>query len=120
MSGGSGAYPDGERDDGNHCKSTRPAQRPGAVANVLPKGKHGFAPEKIAPIMAQMAAIQLRLAMRLVAESGERAEADGDNLLTVEEAAAKLKCSEDWLYRRAKRLSFRVRVGRNGESPEVL
>ncbi len=79
-----------------------------------------IAPEKIAPIMAQMAAIQLRLAMRLVAESGEHAEADGDNLLTVEEAAAKLKCSEDGLYRRAKRLSFAVRVGRNGESPEVL
>ena len=70
-------------------------------------------PEKIAPMMAQMAAIQLSLATRLVAEGTERPQADTDNLLTVEEAAAKLKCSEDWLYRRAKRLSFAVRVGRN-------
>jgi len=70
-------------------------------------------PEKIAPIMAQMAAIQLSLATRLVAENTERPQADADNLLTVEEAAARLKCSEDWLYRRAKRLPFTVRVGRN-------
>src|SRR5687768_13806520 len=70
-------------------------------------------PEKIGPIMAQMAAIQLSLATRLVAEGRERVSDDADNLLTVEEAAARLKCSEDWLYRRAKRLPFTVRVGRN-------
>jgi excisionase family DNA binding protein len=70
-------------------------------------------PEKIAPVMAQMAAIQLSLAARLVAESTERAQTDADSLLTVEEAAAKLKCSGDWLYRQAKRLPFTVRVGRS-------
>ena len=72
-----------------------------------------IAPEKIAPMMAQMAAIQLSLATRLLAEGTEREQADTDNLLTVEQAAARLKCSEDWLYRRAKRLPFTVRVGRN-------
>ncbi len=70
-------------------------------------------PEHIGPIMAQMAALQLRLATRLVAERIDRDQGEDDNLLTVEEAAAKLKCSEDWLYRRAKRFPFTVRVGRN-------
>jgi excisionase family DNA binding protein len=70
-------------------------------------------PERIAPMMAQMAAIQLSLAARLVAETTERPQADADSLLTVEEAAARLKCSADWLYRHAKRLPFTVRMGRN-------
>ena len=70
-------------------------------------------PEDIGAVMAQMAAIQLSLATRLVAEGTERVQDEGDNLLTVDEAAARLKCSSDWLYRRAKRLPFTVRVGRN-------
>ena len=72
-----------------------------------------IAPENIASVMAQMAAIQMSLATRLVSENTERSQPDADNLLTVEEAAMKLKCSEDWLYKRAKRLPFTVRVGRN-------
>jgi excisionase family DNA binding protein len=72
-----------------------------------------IAPDRIAPMMAQMAAIQLTLATRLVAEATEHQQTDADSLLTVEEAAARLKCSQDWLYRRAKRLPFTVRVGRN-------
>jgi len=70
-------------------------------------------PEDIGAVMAQMAAIQLTLATRLVAGGPERLPDEGDNLLTVDEAAARLKCSSDWLYRRAKRLPFTVRVGRN-------
>jgi excisionase family DNA binding protein len=70
-------------------------------------------PEDIGPLMAQMAAIQLSLATRLVTEGTERLQDEGDHLLTVDEAAARLKCSSDWLYRRAKRLPFTVRVGRN-------
>lgn len=69
-------------------------------------------PEQIAPMMAQMAAMQLGLAARLVAQGAGPAQDEADVLLTVEEAAAKLKCSSDWLYKRAKRLSFTVRVGR--------
>jgi excisionase family DNA binding protein len=69
--------------------------------------------DRIAPMMAQMAAIQLSLATRLVAASTERLQSDADSLLTIEEAAARLKCSADWLYRHAKRLPFTVRMGRN-------
>jgi excisionase family DNA binding protein len=69
--------------------------------------------DRIAPMMAQMAAIQLSLATRLVAASTERPQSDADSLLTIEEAAARLKCSADWLYRHAKRLPFTVRMGRN-------
>ncbi|MBN1570732.1 MAG: helix-turn-helix domain-containing protein [Acidobacteria bacterium] len=72
-----------------------------------------IAPENIASVMAQMAAIQMSLATRLVTENTERAQSEADSLLTVGEAAIKLKCSEDWLYKRAKRLPFTVRVGRN-------
>jgi hypothetical protein len=67
--------------------------------------------DRIAPVMAQMAAIQLSLATRLMAASTERPQSDADSLLTIEEAAARLKCSADWLYRHAKRLPFTVRMG---------
>ncbi len=70
-------------------------------------------PEQIAPMMAQMAAMQLSLAARLVAQGAGPAQDEADVLLTVEEAAARLKCSRDWLYKRAKRLPFTIRVGRN-------
>jgi len=70
-------------------------------------------PEQIAPMMAQMAAMQLNLAARLVAQGAGPAQDEADVLLTVEEAAARLKCSRDWLYKRAKRLPFTFRVGRN-------
>jgi predicted DNA-binding transcriptional regulator AlpA len=69
--------------------------------------------EKIAPIMAQVAAVQLALASRLIAENEENAQDESDTLLTVEEAAAKLKCSQDWLYRKSKHLPYAVRVGRS-------
>jgi hypothetical protein len=71
-------------------------------------------PDQIAPVMAQMAAIQLSLATRLLAQGTEPAQDDGsDSLLSVQEAALRLKCSEDWLYKRAKNLPFTVRMGRN-------
>ena len=69
--------------------------------------------EKIVPIMVQMAALQVALATRLITESEENAQDDSDTLLTVEEAAAKLKCSQDWLYRKSKQLPYAVRVGRS-------
>jgi hypothetical protein len=56
-----------------------------------------------------MAAIQLTLATRLVAESKDRGQDDSDSLLTVEQAAANLNCSEDWLYRLLN--AFRLRFG---------
>ena len=72
-----------------------------------------IAPENIAPIMAQMAAIQLSLAARLVSVTTEQSQEETDNLLTIEEAAERLKCSPDWLYKRARALPFTVRVGRS-------
>jgi excisionase family DNA binding protein len=36
-----------------------------------------------------------------------------DQLLTVEEAAKRLGCSKDWLYRQSKKLPFVLRVGRH-------
>jgi len=72
-----------------------------------------IAPENIAPIMAQMAAIQLSLAARLVSVTTEQSQEETDNLLTIEEAAERLKCSQDWLYKRARALPFTIRVGRN-------
>jgi predicted DNA-binding transcriptional regulator AlpA len=69
--------------------------------------------EKIVPIMAQMAALQVALATRLVTVSEENAQDESDTLLTVEEAAAKLKCSQDWLYRKSRHLPYAVRVGRS-------
>ena len=38
--------------------------------------------------------------------------AGADHLLTVEEAARALGVSRDWLYRRASKLPFTVRLGR--------
>ncbi len=43
--------------------------------------------------------------------SGTTRAADGDQLLTVEEAAQKLGVPKDWVYRRAKKLPFTVRLG---------
>jgi excisionase family DNA binding protein len=70
-------------------------------------------PDQIAPVMAQMAAIQLSLAARLVSATTEKSQEETDTLLTIEEAAERLKCSEDWLYKRARKLPFTFRVGRN-------
>ncbi len=42
--------------------------------------------------------------------SGTTRAADGDQLLTVEEAAQKLGVPKDWVYRRAKKLPFTVRL----------
>lgn len=43
--------------------------------------------------------------------SGTTRTADGDQLLTVEEAAQKLSVPKDWLYRHSKKLPFSVRLG---------
>lgn len=43
--------------------------------------------------------------------SGTTRAADGDQLLTVEEAAEKLSVPKDWIYRRAGKLPFTVRLG---------
>ena len=82
-------------------------------AGIIVPDPTEIAQENIASIMAQVAAIQLSLATRLVASNADQPQEVSDNLLTVKEAAARLKCSEDWLYRQATRLPFTVRLGRS-------
>ncbi len=43
---------------------------------------------------------------------GKNQSADGDTLVDVTEAAQRLSVSEDYLYRRHKRLPFTVRIGK--------
>ena len=63
-------------------------------------------------LLTQFSAVQGAMAARLVATSQEPTDRDAsDTLLTVEEAAARLGTSQDWLYRRTKSLPFVVRVG---------
>ncbi len=57
--------------------------------------------------------VLLAQAIRPLAGGNGRGEPQGeDRLLTVEEAAKKLGLSTDWLYRRARKLPFTVRLGR--------
>ena len=67
----------------------------------------------LAALLAQLAALQhvvsARLLQDLLARDEIRAR-DTDRLLTVGEAAQRLACSKDWLYRH--RLPFAVRNGR--------
>jgi excisionase family DNA binding protein len=68
---------------------------------------------KIPPLMAQLAAFQGALAVRLLRSGVGPETADGDRLLTIDEASSKLQASKDWLYRHGKKLPFAVRVGRH-------
>jgi excisionase family DNA binding protein len=67
-------------------------------------------------LWCQLAAFQNVLAARCVRDlqiSHEMQARDSDRLLTVDEAAARLACSTDWLYRHHHRLGFAVRNGRH-------
>lgn len=75
----------------------------------------GQAPlETIPALLMQLAALQTALAARLATGmNGHTAAAPAeDRLLSIAEAAALLNVSRDWLYRRAARLPFTVRLGR--------
>ncbi len=71
--------------------------------------------EHIAPLITRLASIQSILAMRLITlaadldqqESGPEEE---DEFLTAPEAAKLLNVTDGWLYRRAHRLPFVVRL----------
>jgi excisionase family DNA binding protein len=65
-------------------------------------------------LLTQLSAVQASMAARLVTVTQDAMRDDAaDPLLTIEEAAARLGVSEDWLYRRTKSLPFVVRVGRH-------
>lgn len=63
-------------------------------------------------VLARAAAVQTRVAARLVA-LGPAAPAIEDRLLTIEEASRELGKSTTWLYHQAKHLPFTRRVGRS-------
>lgn len=66
----------------------------------------------IPALLTQLSAVQACMAARLVATSQETTNrASSDALLNVNDAAARLGPSPDWLYRRTKMLPFVVRVG---------
>jgi predicted DNA-binding transcriptional regulator AlpA len=63
----------------------------------------------------EIPAVLLQLAAQLLAKAQAKEKngsGQGDRLLSLEEAAAKLQVSHSWLYRRSKKLSFVVRNGR--------
>jgi excisionase family DNA binding protein len=69
--------------------------------------------DQLSALLCQIGALQTVLAARLVRDlqiASDAALGDGDRLLTVAEAAERLACSKDWLYRH--RLPFAVRNGR--------
>ena len=72
-------------------------------------------PTAIAALLVKCAAIQAALAAALAEAStgghGSVAAREGDQLLTVEETAALLKSTKDWVYRHAAELPFAVRLG---------
>jgi hypothetical protein len=74
-------------------------------------------PERIAPMLAQLAALQSALAARLILDSGIQSQSqqpivETEELLTAEQAAALLSVSVDWMYRHASRLPFTKRLSR--------
>jgi excisionase family DNA binding protein len=67
-------------------------------------------------LWCQLAALQNVLEAWCVRdfEIGRETQArDRDRLLTVDETAARMGCSKDWLYRHHHRLGFAVRIGRH-------
>ncbi len=63
--------------------------------------------------MAQVAALQLALCyLAFITEGEENGQDDSDTLLTVEEAASKPKCWQDWVYRKSNKPPFAVRACR--------
>jgi hypothetical protein len=66
----------------------------------------------IAALLAKCAALQSALAAALLgSRQTPQNAADGeDRLLTVDETAAKLSVTREWLYRRGKRLGFAVKL----------
>jgi len=67
----------------------------------------------IPALLTQLSAVQASMAARLVATAEHATNGAGDTLLDVEDAAQRLGVSEDWLYRRTKKLPFVVHVGRH-------
>lgn len=73
--------------------------------------------ERIAAVLAQLAALQSALAARLILGPGngnqmQAPPQESEELLTAEQAAALLSVSVDWMYRHAGGLPFTKRLSR--------
>jgi predicted DNA-binding transcriptional regulator AlpA len=77
---------------------------PGRISE-LPK-------DVIAELRGQIAKLDSLLLCKLLASGEAEVDAQGDRLLTADEAAHKLGTTEDWLYRHANTLPFAVRLGK--------
>ncbi len=69
--------------------------------------------EQVSAVLTQIAALQSALAARLLQNGGQQNQAAPDKMLTVEEAAALIHETPDWIKRHAKRLRCVVRPSRN-------
>jgi|HubBroStandDraft_6_1064221.scaffolds.fasta_scaffold217046_2 hypothetical protein len=65
--------------------------------------------DQIPTAIAALAALQTALVARLMTTTSS--QEDGEALLNIEQAARKLCVTEDWLYRRAKKLGLAVKLG---------
>ena len=70
--------------------------------------------EKIPPAQLVLAAIQSKLAVRLLQNGNGKSVPEPERFLEAEEAASRCGFSVDWLYAqaRADKLSFAIRFGR--------
>jgi excisionase family DNA binding protein len=78
-----------------------------------PTQAQALSPDVARVLWTRCVLVQAALLPGLTAQNGEGAPAvpEADQLLTVEEAARRLGVSKDWVYRRAARLPFTVRLG---------
>jgi predicted DNA-binding transcriptional regulator AlpA len=84
------------------------AVRPGAPASVLlpePEAIDALPEDELPGLIAQLAALQARAAARLVTRRAQ----PPDHLLDLDDAAARLATTPDWLSRQ-KHLPFRIEV----------
>jgi excisionase family DNA binding protein len=83
-----------------------------SFGNLLehPELAHDLPPKVARDLLPRIIGLQVAVLARALV-NGHDANSD-DRLLTVDEAAAKLGQSKDWLYRHATKLPFTRRVGR--------
>jgi hypothetical protein len=71
-----------------------------------------ISPDDIPAMLGAIATLQAQLMIRLAHASAPASQSnEGDKLLTVDEAAGRLSVTNEWLYRRGKRLGLAVKLG---------
>ena len=66
--------------------------------------------EECQTMLIQLAIIQPLLLGRMISFTGKPESVEEDNLLTVKQAAKRLGCTPDWLYRHSNELPFTRRL----------